>query len=98
MSLTLTDPSALWLLLALPLVWIAPLVSRTNFNARQRWLQAAIRSLVLAAIAGALARPVVATSSSRQSIVYAVDVSHSIGSRAIEDAAARIPHYRFRRT
>ncbi len=90
MSLTWTDPSALWLLALVPLVWLAHLLARTNFNVRQRWLQAAVRSALLAAIACALARPVVATSSSQQSIVYLVDVSHSVSSRAIEDAAQKI--------
>jgi uncharacterized membrane protein/uncharacterized protein YegL len=90
MSFTLTDPSLLWFLLLLPVVWAAPLLSRTNFNARQRWTQAAVRSLLLAAIVCALARPVIGTNSSRQSIVYVVDVSHSVSSRAIEGAADRI--------
>jgi len=90
MSLTLTAPGALWLLLALPLVWAALWVGRTNFNPRQQKLQAAVRSLLLGVLALALARPVISTSSSRLSVVYLVDVSHSVASRAIEDAAARI--------
>ena len=89
-GLTWTAPSALWLLLAIPLVWAAHRLARTNFNLRQRRLQAALRSLLLAALALALARPVIATRSSRESIVYAVDVSQSVGTRAIEDAAKRI--------
>ena len=71
-------------------MWLAHLVARTNFNPRQRWLQAALRSLLLAALALALARPVMSASSSRQSVVYVVDVSHSVASRAIEEAAAKI--------
>ena len=90
MSLSWTDPSALWLLALVPLVWVVYVLARTNFNTRQRWLQAGLRSLLLAAIACALARPVIGTSSSQQSIVYLVDLSHSVGSRAIEDAAKRI--------
>lgn len=90
MGITWTTPLALWLLLAVPLVWVAHRAARTNFNPRQRRVQAALRSLLLAALALALARPVVSTSSSRTSIVYAVDVSHSIGSPAIEEAAWRI--------
>jgi uncharacterized membrane protein len=90
MSVTFTDPSALWLLLVVPLVWLGPLAARTTFNQRQRLLQASVRSLLLAAIALALARPVVATTSSRESLVYLVDVSHSVASRAIEDAARQI--------
>jgi Ca-activated chloride channel family protein len=85
-----TAPGALWLLAAVPLVWFAHLVARTSFNPRQRRLQAAARSLLLAALAVALARPVLSTSSPRQSIVYVVDVSHSVSSRAIEDAARKI--------
>ena len=85
-----TAPGALWLLAGVPLVWLAHLVARTSFNPRQRRLQAAVRSLLLAALALALARPVLSTSSPRQSIVYVVDVSHSISSRAIEEAARRI--------
>src|SRR5262245_2626652 len=85
-----TAPAALWLLAFVPLVWLAPLVARTTFNPRQRVLQAAARSLLLAALALAIARTVLSTTSPRQSIVYVVDVSHSIASRAIEEAARTI--------
>lgn len=90
MALTWTSPAALWLLLAVPAVWFAWLINRTNFNRRQRIVQAATRSLLLAALAVALARPVIASGSSRQSIIYAVDVSHSISGHAIDDAARKI--------
>jgi Ca-activated chloride channel homolog len=90
MGLTWTVPSALWFLLAVPLVWVAHRAARTNFNPRQRRLQTAIRSLVLITLTLALARPVVSSGSSRESIVYAVDVSHSIGSPAIDEAARTI--------
>lgn len=88
--MTFTAPIALSLLLAVPLVWLAHLVARTNFNPHQRRLQATVRSLLLVALALALARPVVSTSSSRQSIVYVVDVSHSIAGQGIETAARKI--------
>jgi uncharacterized membrane protein len=93
MTIAWTDPSALWLLLAVPLVWLAGRFTRTNFNGSQRRLQTTVRSLLLVLLALALARPVVSVGSSRQSIVYAVDVSHSISSRAIEDAAAKIDEF-----
>jgi Ca-activated chloride channel homolog len=89
-SLSFAAPAALWLLLGLPLIWLAHLVTRTNFNPRQRLTQAAARSLLLAALAVGLARPVISSTSSHQSIVYAVDVSHSVASHAIEAAAAKI--------
>jgi uncharacterized membrane protein len=88
--MSLSAPAFLWLLLAVPLVWLAHRVARTNFNPHQRRLQAAIRSLLLAALVLALARPVISTSSSRRSIVYVVDVSHSVSSAAVEQAARRI--------
>jgi uncharacterized membrane protein len=90
MVVTWTAPSALWLLLAVPLVWLAVFVARNNFTPPQRWLQASARSLLLGVLAIALARPVVGTETDRQFIVYAVDVSYSVSSAAIEAAAARI--------
>jgi Ca-activated chloride channel homolog len=90
MGITWTAPSALWLLLLVPVIFIAHSASHTNFNPWQGRLQAALRSLLLATLALAVARPVISTRSARQSIVYAVDVSHSIGSPAIEQAARRI--------
>ena len=63
---------------------------RTNFNPRQRVLQAVVRSLLLAALALALARPVISLGSSRLSVVYVVDTSYSVASKSVTDAAARI--------
>ena len=88
--MTLTAPSALWLLLVVPLIWVAHFAGRTNFTSRQRWLQTVVRSLLLACLAFALARPVISTASSRESVIYIVDVSHSISSTAIEGAAGTI--------
>jgi uncharacterized membrane protein/uncharacterized protein YegL len=90
MSLTLTAPSALWLLLVIPLLWLARRWGRTNFNSRQQVLQAAVRSALLAALALALARPVISMGSSRLSVVYLVDLSHSISSKAIAETADAI--------
>jgi Ca-activated chloride channel family protein len=88
--MTLTNPAALWLLLAVPLVWGIHLAARTNFNPRQRKLQTGIRSALIAALALALARPIVSITSDRQSVVYVVDVSHSISSHAVKAAARQI--------
>ena len=85
-----TAPSALWLLALVPLVWLAHTVARTTFNPRQRFVQACVRSLLLAALVVALARPILSTTSARESIVYLVDVSHSVSGHAIEAAAERI--------
>lgn len=90
MSLTLTAPAALWFLLLAVVVWVGRSFARTNFNERQRLLQTAIRSLIVAVLALALARPVMSLASSEESIVFAVDVSASVSSKAINDAARRI--------
>ena len=92
--MSFSSPAFMWLLLAVPLVWLAHRVSRTNFNPNQRRLQAAIRSLLLAALVLALARPVISTTSSRRSVVYVVDVSHSVSSAAIDAAARKIDEMR----
>jgi len=89
-GITWTAPSALWLLLLVPVIYLAQRIARTNFNPWQGRLQATIRSLLLAALVLAFARPVLSTRSARQSIVYAVDVSHSVGTPAIDEAARRI--------
>lgn len=90
MSITWTSPAALWLLVVVPFVWLAVRYSRTNFHARQRLVQAAARSLVLISLVLAMARPVISTGSTRLSVAYLVDVSHSIASSSITAAADRI--------
>jgi uncharacterized membrane protein/uncharacterized protein YegL len=90
MGISWTSPAALWILVVLPLVWLALRHARTNFNPRQRIVQAVVRSLLLVVLALAIARPVISTGSTRLSVVYLVDVSHSVASQAIVDAAARI--------
>ncbi|MGB2713565.1 MAG: VWA domain-containing protein [Vicinamibacterales bacterium] len=88
--MTLTTPAALWLLLCVPLVWLAHVAARTTFNPRQRVLQAGLRSLLIVALVLAMARPVVSTMSDRQSMVFVVDVSHSVSGAAIQSAAGKI--------
>lgn len=90
MSIIWTSPGALWLLLLVPLVWVAGRFSRTNFNPRQHTLQGIVRSAVLVALAVALARPVAEVGSSELSVVYLVDVSYSVSSRAVAEAGTRI--------
>jgi uncharacterized membrane protein len=90
MSLTLTAPGALWLTAAVLVVWVGRHYARTNFNPRQRLLQTILRSLLIVVLALAIARPVMSLASSRESIVFGVDVSASVSSQAIADAARRI--------
>ena len=90
MSLNLTTPSALWLLAVIPLVWGMLRFARTNFNVRQRGLQAIVRSLLLGLLVLALARPVISAGSSQLSVVYVVDVSRSVAPAEIVAAADTI--------
>jgi uncharacterized membrane protein len=90
MSLSLAAPQALWWLVVVPVVWLTLRYSRTNFNTRQRLLQAAVRSLLIVLLAAALARPILSLTASREAVVYVVDVSHSVSTAAVEVAADRI--------
>jgi Ca-activated chloride channel family protein len=92
--MTLTSPAALWLLLCVPLVWLAHVAARTTFNPHQRLIQAGVRSLLIVALVFAVARPVISTMSDRQSIVFLVDVSHSVSGAAIQSAAEKIDQLR----
>ncbi len=90
MSLTWSRPAALWLLVALPLVWAVLRVSRTNFNPRQRLVQAGVRTALLAALILALALPAATLGSSSVCVVYLVDASDSVAPSAVLAAADAI--------
>jgi uncharacterized membrane protein len=92
--MTLTTPAALWLLLGVSLVWLAHMTTRTTFNRRQRLLQASVRSFLVMVLAFAIARPVISTTSDRQSIVFVVDVSHSVSGGALGTAADKIDEFK----
>jgi Mg-chelatase subunit ChlD len=85
-----TSPGALWLLAVIPILWIALRFARANFSPRQRVVQTITRGLLLALLVLALARPVVSGGSSQLSVVYLVDVSHSIAAPGIIAAAKQI--------
>ncbi len=90
MSVSFTTPAALWLLALVPVVWLILRFARTNFNLRQRGLQAMVRSLLLGLLVLALARPVMSAGSSQLSIVYVVDISHSVAPAQIVATANTI--------
>jgi Ca-activated chloride channel family protein len=90
MNIAWTTPQALWLLILVPIAWFVLRYARTYFNNRQRTLQTVVRSLLLALLVLALARPVISAGSSRLSVVYLVDVSHSVDMEEISTAAKKI--------
>jgi len=91
MRVTFLHP--LWLLAIVPalaMVGYAMTRTRTNFNVRQRRVQAGVRGVVLAVLALALAQPIAHQSTNRLSIVYLVDASHSVSAASFASAAERI--------
>ncbi len=88
MSVEFGSPAALWLIAAVPLVWLVARTSRVP--ARRRARLAAIRSAMLALVALALAEPVVSWPDSRVALVCLVDASHSVSSAALTAAADAI--------
>jgi Ca-activated chloride channel homolog len=76
----------LWLLAALPLVWLLAWHNRTGTARTRVTVAAMLRSLALAAIVAALLRPALHLASDRVSVVYALDVSSSVSPRFVEDA------------
>jgi uncharacterized membrane protein len=86
------------LLAVLPLVWLLARRNRASV-ARSRVVAATVlRSLALAAIAAALARPVLHRATEEVSVVYALDVSASVSRRFLDEALEWIAqvdaHYR----
>ena len=78
MSIVFLNPHWLWLLLAVPAVFFVP---ERAFNGR-----AALRALVLAAVALALARPAFLSPDERPNVVYVFDRSPSLQPGKAEEA------------
>src|SRR5689334_1494538 len=86
-DLVLLAPRWLALLALLPVVWALVALSLTDLALPQRLLSGLLRSLLLAALALALARPARKTEEHRVCTVFAVDVSDSVTAEQL--AAAR---------
>jgi Mg-chelatase subunit ChlD len=86
-DLVLLAPRWLWLLAAVPALWAVLWFSLTDLALPQRILGATARSLLVAALALALARPAKQASETRACTVFAVDVSDSVTDAQL--AAAR---------
>jgi uncharacterized membrane protein len=77
-GITFTSHWPLWLLALLPLVWWAAARSRSNLGKGRTIFSTTLRSLVLGALALALAQPVLNKAQRDVSVVYALDVSRSV--------------------
>jgi len=74
----------LWLLAALPALWWPTWRNRRAHSARRLWSACALRSVALALIVAALMRPATLRPVDEVSVVYLLDVSHSVPARDID--------------
>lgn len=87
---TLLDPSWLLLIALVPAFYVLRVLSLTDLSLTQQLLQATLRSLVVAGIAIALARPSWVTTQQKVATVVLVDVSDSISERQLAAARAYV--------
>jgi Ca-activated chloride channel homolog len=86
--LRFTWKSAFWLLLAAPWVWWLHFAGWGGLSGARAQLALAVRLALLALFAGALAEPRAVRKSDHLSIVYAVDVSDSMGEKVSDKSIA----------
>src|SRR5258706_2526404 len=83
---SLTQAWPLWLLTLLPVLWFAALRHRTRLSRWRMTLAVVLRSLALTALVVALTEPLLPRTITDISVVYAVDVSHSVGPAFVQGA------------
>lgn len=86
MPIAIRSAWPLLLLLAIPLLWWLSLRTRTSLSRRHLFVATILRSLAVAMLALALARPQWNGGAGDISVVYALDVSRSVSSSFIESA------------
>ncbi len=83
---TLLSPQWLFLCCVIPTLYLLRMVSLTDLSLTQQVFQATLRSLVVAGVAIALARPSWITEQSKVSTVVLVDVSDSVSEKQLDAA------------
>ena len=83
MTLEFGAPKALWLLSLLPVVWFAG-----RAGVRPGTWSSIARLLLLSSLIAALAQPVLRRPATRTALVYLVDASHSVSTRALDSGGA----------
>ena len=86
----LLRPSALYLVAIVPLFYLLRTLSLTDLSLAQQLTQATLRSLVIAGIAIALARPSWVTEQSKVATIALVDVSDSVSDKQLAAARAYV--------
>src|SRR5690349_3761149 len=84
----LLDPRWLLLVCVIPYFFLLRIVSLTDLSVTQQVFQSGLRSLVVAGLAIALARPSWVTRDSKVSTVVLVDVSDSVSDKQLDAARA----------
>ncbi len=85
-TVTLLDPTKLLLIAIVPLLFLVRVLSLTDLSVLQQVVQATLRSLVIATLALAAARPSWITETSKVSTIVLVDVSDSVSDKQLEAA------------
>lgn len=85
----LLAPSWLYLVALVPYFFVAVSYSLTDLSSVQQHLQAGFRSLLIAGIAVALARPVTTSTDDKIATAILIDVSESVSDAQLEAAKAR---------
>src|SRR5262245_27252545 len=85
-GIELLAPEWLYLLALVPVIFIARVWSLTDLAVSQQLVQATARSLVIAALALALARPADVTESREVATIALVDVSDSVDDAQLAEA------------
>jgi Ca-activated chloride channel homolog len=83
---TLLDPAKLLLISIVPFLFLLRVLSLTDLSVLQQVVQASLRSLVIAALAVAAARPSWITETSKVATIVLVDVSDSISDKQLDAA------------
>ena len=86
----LLRPSALYLVAIVPVFYLLRTLSLTDLSLAQQLTQATLRSLVIAGIAIALARPSWITEQSKVATIALVDVSDSVSDKQLDAARAYV--------
>ncbi len=83
---TLLDPEKLLIISIVPFIFLLRVLSLTDLSLAQQILQSTLRSLVIAALAIAAARPSWITDTSKVATVVLVDVSDSVSDKQLDAA------------
>jgi Ca-activated chloride channel homolog len=90
----LLEPGWLYLVALTPFFFVGRMVSLTDLSLTQQLVQSAVRSLLIAGIAVALARPAWTTRDDKVATVALVDVSESVSDRQLEAARKYVDELR----